>query len=917
MGCEGSADKKSEKQYEELAHAANNQAAGAKAEAAAAVTQAQAAAAPAQSTAPANQTLREIKAPKEEKKALSAETEHQLFEIYGVGVTVVAQCMLHVMRGEIEKGKQLVACAGARTVYAQNDRKRDVDPAMLSGVVELLCLEEKINKMRADKADLITIEDTIRMATCSWLLGHAFEGHKIPTPRTAKQLFERYTIEKYFDDPEGLTELGVLEQCGLTGHNRHLTARPTAMYHQLHASLSTATLGALEELLARGNILQIMEEDRVSLEVLRTTLLREIEFHSNWHSHAYAIDQANGCHVKLLMLLTELTPVRNIEDLANYMIRVSGLPKKLKMVMASLREQVKNGIVPPAFLLENVACTAGKIATELTQSPDTHPLFVSAFQKLERSGFTFPSAEDKETSTVYMRHSLEKAAEGYKQLHDDVTNMLHMHTNPKCCVSNKDYYHWCLREHTSMPANEIHHAGHDKVAEVEGFINSTIDRLRVEGKLPAEVCLEDKTIGDHLRGLSCHSLFNYPNSVDGQRMLVADYATLVLAARQRISGLFAPLPQSRNVSVPELNRDFGEQPLNPNAMSTHSAGVCQVTQTPEHYPVEPQISAFYAPQSLDHSRAATLFVNPNTAQVPKWIMRTVAAHETYPGRHLQAVVGQDNAHLPMWRKSCHNYPAFEEGWAMYASKLAREVDFFKTETDASEGFDLLGYLTTMQLQAARAVVDTGIHEYGWTKDEASNYLTAHSSLFPEAVACEVERLCVAPGQAVTHLIGDRKFSELRQLVREHLEGKGVEFNVAQFHTVVLSGGAMSLAQLESRVKHHYQIEQSQAAEVVVPEVNLPHVVVQGKVDHEREHLRRPLPDEVAALHAEYSELHHALRENGLMGQRNDGRQYMDYVMRFVEKGITHPDQLKGVSPAILQEIGLTTQERRLYQLVFK
>jgi len=863
-----------------------------------------------------------IKAPKAEKQALSAETEQQLREIYGVGVTVVAQTMLHVMRGEIQQGKQLVACAGARAMVSEygevlsgNDRKRDVDPAMLSGLVELLCLEEKIASMKRDGAEQIAVEDTIRTACCSWLLGHAFEGKKIPTPRTAKHLFERYTIEKYFDDPEGLTELGALEQCGLNGHNRHMTARPATNYHRLHAALSTATLGALEELLSRGNILQIMESDRVSLEVLRTTLQREVQFHSNWHSHSYAIDQASGCHVKLLVLLTELTPVHDLEDLANYMIRVSGISKKLKLVMNSLKEQVAAGVVPPAFLLANVARTAGAVALELTQNPEGHALFVSAFQKLDASpGFSWPSAETRETSVVYMKHSLEKAAQGYKMLHDEVTNMLHQHNNKNCGVANQDYYAWCLDEHSNMTANEIHHAGHDKVAEVEGFINSTVDRLRSEGKLPAECCLEDKTIGDHLRGLSAHPMFNYPATDEGRCALVDDYDRLVVAARDRVSGLFAPLPQSRDMQVPELNRAHGEQEFNPHTMNAASAGHCQVSRTSEHYPCEPQISAFYCPQSLDHSRPATLSVNPNTEQVPKWIMRTVAAHETYPGRHLQAVVAQDDSHMPMWRKACHSYPAFEEGWALYAAKLAREVGFFKSEGDDSEGFDLLGYLAYMQLQAARAVVDTGIHKYDWSKDQACSYLTAHSSLFPDAVTSEVERVCVAPGQAVVHLIGERKFAELRQLVCEHV---GDSFNVAQFHTVVLSGGAMSLAQLEARVMHHYKIVESEACEVVVPEVNLPHVVVQGKVDHEREHLRRPLPEEITALHAEYSELHHALRENGLMGQRNDGRQYMDYVMRFVEKGITHPDQLKGVSPAILQEIGLTNQERRLYQLVFK
>jgi hypothetical protein len=445
--------------------------------------------------------------------------------------------------------------------------------------------------------------------------------------------------------------------------------------------------------------------------------------------------------------------------------------------------------------------------------------------------------------------------------------------------------------------------GHAKVAEVEGFINSAIDRLSAAGKIPAGCCLEDKTIGDHLRGLSCHEAFNYPDTEEGKNMLVSDYALLVQAGSERVAPLFQPLAAAEG----------GE-----STTTSLSLTECQVAKTGEHYPVEPQVSAFYTPASLDHLRPATLFVSPNVQQIPKWIMRTVAAQEVYPGRHLQASAGQEDGHMPMWRKACGTHTAFEEGWALYGAKLAREVKFFSTDADDSDDFDLLGYLVTMQLHAARCVVDTGIHHYDWTREQASDYLTAHSSLFPSSVAKEVERTCVAPGQAVTHMIGERKISDLRTLVSDDCISKEVEFNLAQFHTVVLSSGSMSLAQLEDRVKHHYQVGVvSEPVDCVVPEVNLPHVVVQTKVDHEREHLRRPLPEEVEALHAEYSDLHHALRENGLMGQRNDGRQYMDYIMRFVEHGITKPEQLNGVSPAILQEIGLTTQERRLYALVFK
>merc|ERR1712054_585840 len=115
------------------------------------------------------------------------------------------------------------------------------------------------------------------------------------------------------------------------------------------------------------------------------------------------------------------------------------------------------------------------------------------------------------------------------------------------------------------------------------------------------------------------------------------------------------------------------------------------------------------------------------------------------------------------------------------------------------------------------------------------------------------------------------------MVKEFVESKEQEFNIAEFHSVLLRNGTMPWAQLKGHLEHHYEMVEVEAAEVVVPEVNLPHVVVQHKVDTEREHLRRPNDEELERLHAEYSELHHALRENGLLGQRNDGRQYMDYV----------------------------------------
>jgi uncharacterized protein (DUF885 family) len=106
-------------------------------------------------------------------------------------------------------------------------------------------------------------------------------------------------------------------------------------------------------------------------------------------------------------------------------------------------------------------------------------------------------------------------------------------------------------------------------------------------------------------------------------------------------------------------------------------------------------------------------------------------------------------------------------------------------------------LTLEIWRAARLVVDTGIHYLGWTREQAIEYLHAHSALAMHDIATEVDRYITWPGQALAYKVGELKIRELRHRAEERL---GEQFDLRAFHDVVLSGGAVPLDVLEANVE---------------------------------------------------------------------------------------------------------------------
>ena len=179
-------------------------------------------------------------------------------------------------------------------------------------------------------------------------------------------------------------------------------------------------------------------------------------------------------------------------------------------------------------------------------------------------------------------------------------------------------------------------------------------------------------------------------------------------------------------------------------------------------------------------------------------IETTAFHEGVPGHHMQIAIAQELPELPPFRQQA-NYNAFTEGWALYAERLGKEVGFF------TDPYSYYGHLQDELLRAIRLVVDTGLHDKKWSRQQVVDFFHANSGIDEVEVQSETDRYIVWPGQALGDKVGQLKILELRDFAKQQL---GPKFDLRAFHDQVLGAGALPLDVLERRIHTWVKSEQS-------------------------------------------------------------------------------------------------------------
>lgn len=566
-------------------------------------------------------------------------------------------------------------------------------------------------------------------------------------PIKIEWFFERVFIEYAVDDPEMLTSLGMLPSW-MDWYSDDLTDRSLARERETQQKLRNdlATLREYDR--------EAMDENtRLSYDILEYFLAIQADGERFAH-HDYPLNQLFGVQSNFPTFLATQHRVSSATDAENYIARLQKTPVMVEQVLEGLRLREKDGILPPTFVVEKVLAEM----RGFTGAPaKENILYTSLVEKLDK----LPAGTLGEGERDSLLGQAEAAISGqvypaYGQFIAYYDGLLPKTTGNNGVWALPDgaaFYAWSARMHTStdMTPAQIHQLGLDEVARIEAEMNTI---LVGEG-------LAEGSIGERVQSIAKRPDQLYPDTDEGRAAIIADFTSIIEEVDAGIGDYFNVRPKQ--------------------GVKVERVPVFREKTAP---------GAYYNPPAFDGSRPGVFYINlRNTAEVAKFGMRTLAYHEAIPGHHFQTTIQQELTGVPTFRKILP-FTAFSEGWALYTERLAWEIGF------QEQPLDNLGRLQAEMFRAVRLVVDTGMHDQRWTREQAIAYMLEKTGMPETDVVAEIERYLVMPGQALAYKVGMNKILALREKAKSAL---GPKFDIKAFHDLVLTGGDLPLALLERRV----------------------------------------------------------------------------------------------------------------------
>lgn len=455
--------------------------------------------------------------------------------------------------------------------------------------------------------------------------------------------------------------------------------------------------------------------------------------------------------------------LRNADDAEAYLTRLSAFARQLDVDTALMTEDAQAGTIPPDFIVDATIAQAtgfaagGRSGTVLTDT-------------LVRR---LPEAEGVDAA---LRAQIISRAEGimeaevlpaYGRFIEALRNVRGRATHDAGVwhiPRGEEIYATALRYRTttSMSADEIHDMGNELVTQLSSEMDAI---LRAEG-------LTRGSVGERIRELSRRPDQLYPNTDAGRAQLLADLNAQVRAIEARMPEVCTVQPRAQ--------------------------------MTIERVPVYVEAGApggYYQSAALDGSRPGTYFINlRDTAEWPKFTLPTLSYHEGVPGHHWQGSIQQESTTIPFIRSALLSFGAYSEGWGLYSEQLADEMGVYATNP-----LGRLGYLRYAAFRASRLVVDTGMHQKRWTREQAIRSMMDATGDIESSVTTEIERYVVWPGQACSYMVGRQAINRMRDGARQTL---GTAFDIRGFHDALLTAGEAPLSVCERIVQQWAATQQS-------------------------------------------------------------------------------------------------------------
>ena len=487
-------------------------------------------------------------------------------------------------------------------------------------------------------------------------------------------------------------------------------------------------------------------QTRLSYDIMLRSLKLEIEG-SEFRTDLMPLNQFNNIIAAFAQLGsgTSAQPFKTVKDYDNWLKRADKMPELMAQMQANMREGVKIGMVPPKILMLKVLPQLEGILAKTTEDS----VFWTPIKNLPAS---FSAADKKRLSAAFSALISKKLSPAITGLHSFVKNEY----VPKCRDSvgmkglpnGQAIYAFQAKSSTTTdqtPA-ELHAIGLAEVARIHGLIRGIMAQEKFKGSLQ-----------EFFHFMDTDKQFQFKD----EKSLLAAYNALRIKVDKKIPEFFAVTPKA----------GFEIRPIEAFRAASSAGGE-------------------YQGPSEDGTRPGIFYVNTFDLPTRKtWDSEDLFLHEAIPGHHFQISIQQELTGIPKFRRFGGD-TSYVEGWALYTETMGKELGVF------TDPYMYFGGLQGELWRAIRLVVDTGLHDNGWSREEVIKYMRDNSAVSETDAIAEAERYMAIPGQALAYKVGQLKITELRARASKAL-GKG--FDIREFHDQILKDGSLPMSVLDAKI----------------------------------------------------------------------------------------------------------------------
>lgn len=487
----------------------------------------------------------------------------------------------------------------------------------------------------------------------------------------------------------------------------------------------------------------LSETESISLELLKFNLQDTIDYY-NFERFLNPLLSDSGFHTSFPFIVR---PFQNYNQVKRYLDQLNAIPDRVNQFLPLLREGLEKGVSQPRIIFNGYESSYNDhIVSDFKES-----YFYTPFNDLPRTlslsqkDSILTAAEVAITKHVIPQFKVVKTffEEEYYPKTRSAIGILET-PNGKEYYQNRINYYTTSTQYT---ADAIHQIGLDEVARIKNEMEKIILELEFQG-----------SFSEFLDFLRTDPQF-YATSPEQLLMIARDMAK---RADEQLPRFFKTLPRKPYgvAAVPAA--------IAPKYTTGRYVGTSKNSTDPGYY----WVNTYDLPSR------------------PLYVLPSLTVHEAVPGHHLQGSLNLElGDSIPQFRKNTY-LSAYGEGWGLYCEFLAEEMGMYTT------AYEQFGKLTYEMWRACRLVVDTGIHAKGWTRDEVIEYMSKNTALSIHEINTETDRYISWPGQALSYKIGELKIRELRTKAEKEL---GANFDIREFHEVVLEQGTVTLSILEKRI----------------------------------------------------------------------------------------------------------------------